>query len=464
MFFHNMTLLNSRRRGISKLLLSSSLFPWVAADSMLVFLSFNFFARFGRNGHQPEIQRENLIAALALAAFFALFGIALGFFERESRLRKLNIVQMGGLAWLGALASSITILHFAFFMKLGRYSLIYGGAASIIAVFGFHFFMAWLLRNYPHRFVIVGDLTPTSHELLSAGTHSRREHLEHVSALRKKIFEDENISLEEVARLIEEDFVSDLVLTSSPAHRDRMASLATIALQKGLRVLDEGRFYGEIFRRYPLENLSTNWIIHAGFDIHKPMTNALKRVFDFVFALITLILFSPLFLIIGLLIKLNSKGPVLYTQVRQGRYSNSFRMVKFRTMKIREANSAGSDATAPQDDRITGIGKMLRPLHIDELPQLWNILMGDMAFVGPRPEALSVVESTRKQLPVFEIRHMLRPGLTGWAQISQGKTMDGFDEVRRKLSFDLYYVKNYGLIFDVLIVLRTVFVLTKKNW
>jgi exopolysaccharide biosynthesis polyprenyl glycosylphosphotransferase len=426
-------------------------------------LAFGFFwafTQFGRDAHLPKTQQENFVAAVALAIFFAFSGVSIGFFEREYRLHLLDIVKRGVLSWLMSLAISLTVLHFLFFISLGRYALVYGSLGALFAVLGFHLVMAWLLRDHPLRFVIVGELTATSQELLAAAAE-RRNHLEHVHLLREKIFEDATVSLDEAMQLLEEDIVSDLVISSQSASSERVTAIATLALQKGLRVIDEGRFYGEIFRRYPLENLSSAWVVNAGFDVHRPITNTIKRLLDISFALFWIVVLSPLLLLIALAIGLSSKGPVFYVQVRQGRYSRPFRMIKFRSMSARHE---GSPATSKGDARITGIGKLLRPLHLDELPQLWNILWGDMSFVGPRPEALEVLEKTRSRLAVFEIRHMLRPGLTGWAQINQGKTLDDLDEVRRKLSYDLYYLKNYGVVFDVLIVMKTVFALTKKTW
>lgn len=191
------------------------------------------------------------------------------------------------------------------------------------------------------------------------------------------------------------------------------------------------------------------------------MTNIVKRTIDFFGALILIVALSPLLLLIGLAIYVSSPGPALYTQIRQGRYSRPFRMIKFRSMT---ADHQGHEATRPGDLRVTAIGKLIRPLHFDELPQLLNILLGHMSFVGPRPEALQIVERTRVKLPIFEIRHMVRPGLTGLAQVSQGKTQDGLEEITEKLSFDLYYLRNYGLALDLLIALRTAFVLTRKTW
>ena len=157
---------------------------------------------------------------------------------------------------------------------------------------------------------------------------------------------------------------------------------------------------------------------------------------------------------------------MLFKQTRQGRFSKPFTMIKFRTM--RAADVAKTEDNAPttdhNDERVTSIGRLLRPLHLDELPQLWNIFTGHMSFVGPRPESIEIVEKVRQWTPVFEVRHMLRPGLTGLAQISQGKTDDAQDAIQRKLSFDLYYLKNYNILFDLWILLRTAFTLTKRAW
>ena len=160
-----------------------------------------------------------------------------------------------------------------------------------------------------------------------------------------------------------------------------------------------------------------------------------------------------MFLLVALLIKASSAGPAFFKQRRQGRFSKPFNIIKFRTMYEQKAVAT---ATKQGDDRITKIGHVLRPVHLDELPQLWNIFVGQMSFVGPRPEASEILEKVRDLVPLFEVRHMIRPGLTGLAQISQGKTADGKEEIERKLSFDLYYLKNYSIFFDLWIMLRMV--------
>lgn len=449
-----------RRKGVAKLFLSSKIFPWVTCDFLISCALFELFALLGKGTDLPQVRAENATAAVTLSILFCIVGMGLGFFERENRSRKLEIVKLGSASWALAMALGIALLHFAFFMKVGRLALIYGSLASLMGTVLFHVLMASLLRKYPHQFVFLGPQTPTSKEITKLIEGNTETHLELNQPL-SKLLNIESTSTHTLESELSKNAPLDVVLTSVSESDKHSARVATIALQKGLRVIDEGSFYAEIFRRYPIENLSTHWIVRAGFDIQKPITNFFKRLLDILGALVLFVLSFPLLIFIALLIKLTSKGPVLYTQKRQGRYSKPFLMIKFRTMVC---SHQGSHATSLGDDRITWVGKFLRPLHFDELPQFWNILKGEMSFIGPRPEAFEIVEKTKSELPIFEIRHMVRPGLTGWAQINQGKTLDSLAEVRTKLSYDLYYAKNYGLVLDLLIAVRTIFVLCKSAW
>ncbi|MEO5668438.1 MAG: sugar transferase [Bdellovibrionota bacterium] len=455
-----MSATRNRRQGFSKLLLSASVVPWIFADFWIGFGVFYACALLGRMTDLQQVRIDNAVAAGTLSFFFLLVGLASGFFDRENRLKRFEIVKLGLISWGLAVALGLAVLHFLFFMVLGRFSLIYGSLGALLAILGFHFLVTFILRKYPHRFLILGPMSAGTLEILRWANRGT-DHYEHADALRKQIEENPSLPPSEVAELIENDQIVDLVLSLDPSSPAINTAIASLALQHGVRVVDEGRFFSELYRRYPLESLPATWIVTEGFDIHKPVTNIIKRTVDFLGAIVMLIVLSPLLLVIGLSIWLTSPGSAFYTQIRQGRYSKPFRMLKFRSMT---ANHAGSEATSPDDLRVTAVGKIIRPLHFDELPQLVNILIGQMSFVGPRPEALQIVERTREKLPIFEIRHMVRPGLTGLAQISQGKTQDGLEEITTKLSFDLYYLRNYGLALDLLIALRTAFVLTRKTW
>ncbi len=184
-----------------------------------------------------------------------------------------------------------------------------------------------------------------------------------------------------------------------------------------------------------------------------------KRVIDVMAAFMLAPLLLPLMAMIGLLIRLDGPGPVLFKQERVGHRGETFIMVKFRTMREREvaddSDAKRDDAiTRDGDDRITRVGKVLRKTRLDELPQVWNILAGDMSWIGPRPEAIALSQWYQKEIPFYDYRHIVRPGITGWAQVNQGHVAD-IDAVHKKLRLDFYYVKNLSLWLDILIALKT---------
>jgi exopolysaccharide biosynthesis polyprenyl glycosylphosphotransferase len=449
--------------AIAKLFLSQSAVPWIVMDFVVGASVFYLFALLGKETHLAQVREENLITALVLALFFCVAGLGSGLYERENRLRRFETIRLSLLSWAMAMAFGIALIHFVLFVKVGRFSLIFGSLGALAAIIFVHLLLEWMLRSFPLRFLVLGPATKTSEELLKYSLAPEQRHYVHGDELRQRILSEPELSSERIVELLRQENILDLVLTSDTRAIDRNTKIATLALQLGIRVIDEGRFYAELFRRYPIEHLSQNWVLTAGFDIQKPATHFLKRSFDIVFSSLLLILLSPVFLLIALLIKGTSPGPVLYFQLRQGRYSRPFKVLKFRSM-FHETNAQGSHATSRRDLRISFAGRILRPLHFDELPQLINILKGEMSFVGPRPEALPIVKKIQSQVPIYDIRHMIRPGLTGFAQINMGKTEDGLDEMMRKLSFDLYYLRNYSLTMDLLIMLRTFFVLTKSTW
>ena len=181
----------------------------------------------------------------------------------------------------------------------------------------------------------------------------------------------------------------------------------------------------------------------------------LKRTYDNLLSLIGLIITSPLFLTIPFLIKLESKGPVFFKQKRVGRNGELFYIYKFRSMQSDAEIKTGPIMSFKNDNRVTMIGKTLRKTRIDEVPQLWNILKGNMSFVGPRPERPMFVEKFNEHIPFYNQRFSLRPGLTGWAQIRCAYASN-IEQTLDKLRYELYYLKNFSLLFDLTIIVRTI--------
>lgn len=226
------------------------------------------------------------------------------------------------------------------------------------------------------------------------------------------------------------------------------------ALNTDLVISTTPLFAERHFSRIPVEALTPDWFFNVDLKLHHPFYNQLKRVIDVAAALTGMLLAAPLVLVAAGLVKLGSRGPVFYSQIRVGARQRPFRIWKIRTMRV-DAEAAGAQWAREKDPRVTAIGRILRKTRVDEVPQFWNILRGDMALVGPRPERPEFVEQLARTIPFYAQRHLVKPGLTGWAQICYPYGASE-EDVRQKLSFDLYYLKNASLILDVQIMLQTV--------
>jgi sugar transferase (PEP-CTERM system associated) len=227
----------------------------------------------------------------------------------------------------------------------------------------------------------------------------------------------------------------------------------------GVHVNEISTFLERETGRVDLESVNPSWLIFSdGFSSGRRLSSAAKRLFDIAASLALLVIALPVIIVTAIIVKLESKGPAFYRQIRVGLYGEPFSIVKLRSMR-QDAEIAGKAVWAEKDDpRITRVGRIIRKLRIDELPQVWTVLKGQMSFVGPRPERPQFVTDLEKDIPYYAERHMVKPGITGWAQINYpyGATLD---DARQKLEYDLYYAKNYTPFLDLLILLQTVRVL-----
>lgn len=224
----------------------------------------------------------------------------------------------------------------------------------------------------------------------------------------------------------------------------------------GVHVNDISTFLERETGRVDLQSVNPSWLIFSdGFSSGRMFSGVFKRLFDITASLILLVLAGPIILITALAVKLESKGPAFYRQRRVGLYGVGFDCLKLRSMR-QDAEVNGQAVWAEKDDpRITRIGRFIRKVRIDELPQCWSVLKGEMSFVGPRPERPQFVEDLEQQLPYYAERHMVKPGITGWAQINYPYGAS-IEDSRQKLEYDLYYAKNYSPFLDLLILLQTI--------
>ena len=225
---------------------------------------------------------------------------------------------------------------------------------------------------------------------------------------------------------------------------------------EGLQYYNYLEFYETYENKLPISHLSPKWFLeHTGFEIyHNNFNLKAKRLLDLLFALLIGIFAAPVIVLAAIIVKLESKGPVFFIQERIGEGNKKFNIVKFRSMTT-DAEKDGPQWASKNDNRVTKFGKIMRATRIDELPQLWNVLRGEMSFVGPRPEREFFIQQLEKEIPYYNLRHTVKPGLTGWAQVMYpyGASVE---DAYRKLQYDLYYIKHHSIPFDVKVLLKTV--------
>ena len=225
---------------------------------------------------------------------------------------------------------------------------------------------------------------------------------------------------------------------------------------EGLQYYNYLEFYETYENKLPISHLSPKWFLeNTGFEIyHNNFNLKAKRLLDLLFAMLIGIFAAPVIILAAIIVKLESKGPIFFIQERIGEGNKKFNIVKFRSMTT-DAEKDGPQWASKNDNRVTKFGKIMRATRIDELPQLWNVLRGEMSFVGPRPEREFFIQQLEKEIPYYNLRHTVKPGLTGWAQVMYpyGASVE---DAYRKLQYDLYYIKHHSIPFDVKVLLKTV--------
>lgn len=262
----------------------------------------------------------------------------------------------------------------------------------------------------------------------------------------------------EMEKIIARNNVDILVIVKdikSPDFKKYLKRIFDLKIN-GLKIMTYEEFNEDIQKKIDINQINEEWLLESnGFDIlNNEMQKNIKRGMDLILALILMVILSPLALITAIIIKFESKGPVIFKQTRIGENMKPFRVYKFRSMRLHDPDKY-SKYTLDNDTRVTKFGKFMRKTRIDELPQLWNILKGTMSFIGPRPEWDILAKDYAKQINYYNLRHLIKPGITGWAQVMfpYGESLD---DAKKKLEYDLYYLKHQDLVLDVLIVAKTV--------
>lgn len=274
-------------------------------------------------------------------------------------------------------------------------------------------------------------------------------------------------SFDSLDKLAEDRRWSGIVIAAERAlPKDLLRRIMEMRLG-GVRIYDLTDFYEQFMQKVPVMHLRDNWFaLSHGFDLlHHGAQLKIKRLLDLALAGVLLTLALPVMAAAAVAIKLDwrggARGPVLYRQLRTGANGSEFYIYKFRTM-VNNAETAGPQWAERNDSRITRVGRYLRAWRLDELPQLWNVLKGEMSFIGPRPERPDFNRRLEEEIPYYDLRHLVKPGITGWAQVMYDYGAS-IEDAREKLQYDIYYIKNYSLLLDLLIVLKTIRVMLSRR-
>jgi exopolysaccharide biosynthesis polyprenyl glycosylphosphotransferase len=263
-------------------------------------------------------------------------------------------------------------------------------------------------------------------------------------------------SIENISDTIKQKEISEVLIALEPAQKERLVDVIKFCTGNDVHMMIMPDMYEIVSGMARTNQIYGVPLIEVMPEIMTPGSKLFKRIFDIFLSVFLLILYSPLLILAIILIKLTSKGPVFYIQERVGRNEKIYRMYKFRSM-VQNAEEYGPEWAGEQDPRITGIGKILRKMYIDEIPQLINVLKNEMSIVGPRPERPFFVNKLKNEIPYYYKRLSVKPGITGWAQIKH-KYDSSLEDVKAKLQYDFYYIENMSLKLDFKIMINTIIV------
>lgn len=265
---------------------------------------------------------------------------------------------------------------------------------------------------------------------------------------------------EELRELVASEKINTIVLVSSPHHSSKLRAILFECLPLKINFTSIQNFYEMLTGKVPIESVNKMWFLENLSEGNKKFFDALKRSYDFILALIVLAFTLPFWPVIGLLLKIENKESIFFVQTRVGRNKKPFNMIKFRTQRTVKDNP---EPTREKDPRTTKVGDFLRKTRIDEIPQVLNIMKGDMSLVGPRPERPELARELSKQIPFFNERVLVKPGVTGWDQISGEYHSPSIEDTLKKIQYDLFYIKNRSIYLDFSIILKTISTIISKG-
>jgi exopolysaccharide biosynthesis polyprenyl glycosylphosphotransferase len=427
----------------------------LTGDIILLYLCLiiTLFLRFGQN-----LSEENLVKHLIPFSFIYLIWIFI-FFLFD--LYELDLLQIGisfAIRIILALVISFIVAVIFFYTipsispKTNLLILV------ILLMFSLFFwrkaFLKLFTSFFKKRIAIIGFNEVTNNLVLAFKNQP------HLGYKLVEIIAEENIAT--LPEKIKQNKVNTLIVANKYlVSQSEARKIIYQCLKYKINIIDVAKAYEITFRKLPIDFLDYLWFLENLQEGKKDLYDKMKRITDLILASIIFLFSLPLWLIFAILIKLDSKGPIFYKQERVGKNRKTFLLFKFRSMH-KEAEKNGPVWAEKKDNRVTRIGKILRKIHLDELPQMINIIKGDISLIGPRPERPIFVEQLEKQIPHYHLRHLIKPGFTGWAFI-RFRYARSIEDSFEKFQYDLYYIKNRSLFLDLIILLRTIPFIFKKS-
>ncbi|MFP6901423.1 MAG: exopolysaccharide biosynthesis polyprenyl glycosylphosphotransferase [Opitutales bacterium] len=422
---------------------------WVAFDLMVAACAVVFVPMYWTPESETlrALSTERLVfCGLFYGVAFVMSGEVLGLHEphppRSWRIRVVLAILAASAAWL-ALLLLVYGIEYRF---VGRLALLKIGGCSVISVAFLRATIGTMAsRSRPRVLALVSE--EASRELTE-----RVETEEVLIALEDPAALEKEGGMKALPAFCRDHGIDEVVTMRSNRGLDQDIDLVEL-MAAGTRVSDWVDFWERCFARVPPDYVDESWLARLDLRVRHPIFHRAKRFLDVMIAVAGLIVLSPLLLLATLAIVLESGGPVFFSQRRVGFLGRPFTLHKLRTMR-RDAEAEGARWASEGDSRVTRVGKFLRRSRIDEIPQFWNVLRGEMSIVGPRPERPEFVEKLNEEIPLWPCRHLVKPGLSGWAQI-RFRYAAGSDASKEKLAYDLYYLKNASLLLDLQIILST---------
>ena len=439
----------------------------IIVEAMLLFVAMitAVYVRLGVLGAEEQLLRSYGFYKIALATFFCLTAFYLyDLYDyvvmRDRRELVLRLIQALGLAWV-----ALALVIYAFpQMLIGR------GVSSIALPLALTLMVTW--RVTIHWFLGHPDI---GERVLIVGSGASAVEVAREALARRDVgyrivgFVDTDPELvgkslinprvigltSQLGMLVKRENI-DRIVVAQGERRGQFPTeqLLDLSLSGNVSIEECASFYERLTGRVHLDMMRPSWLIFSGRGRQKRLSAFTRAVMHRCVALVGAILSLPVALLTAILIKLESRGPILYKQERVGKNGQPFVLMKFRSMRV-DAEKDGPIWAKTDDDRATRVGRIIRKIRVDEIPQFWNILKGEMSFVGPRPERPHFVRQLAQEIPYYEQRHLIAPGLTGWAQIKYPYG-SSIEDARQKLQYDLYYIKNQSLGLDAAILFETV--------